>query len=147
MNKLKLIGTAVVIAAVAFSCGKYASSTEVKEVEKIVYVERTTTKSDTKRVVNKKETVKPDGSKVVETVTTTERKTDKTSDVSQESEKTSISKDLRPNWQFSVGYSIEHRVEPAYSVEIKRRMFSEVYIGALYLTEPKTGFITIGIGI
>jgi hypothetical protein len=127
----------LIIAVCAFACGKFLSPP--KTVEKIVYRESTSQESDTSHTTKKKEIIKPDGTKITETTTKSDKKTKKTSDISLDKQKTV---ENRPDWHVNVVYwpSIQ-----SYSVDIQRRILSEIYIGVSASQDRKFG-VSIGVG-
>lgn len=142
MDTLKRAALALMFGAVCFSAGKFLSpaKVETKEVEKIVYKERT----DTTKKTDKKETIHPDGTRVIETVTETKRTKDKSADIETIKQTATTN---RKDWLVTLGYSPATYInsEQSYTLSIQRRMFSEVYLGA-YVTTQKTIGISIGVG-
>lgn len=141
MNKLKITALALVFGAICFSAGKFLSpaKVETREVEKIVYRERT----DTTKKETKKETTLPDGTKIVETETETKRTTDKSADIDKQKETATTN---RNEWLVSIGYAPSlNTSEPLYILTVQRRMFSEVYVGA-FVTTQKTIGISFSMG-
>lgn len=142
MKKYKSIA---ILLIVAFALGSFfgPKKTEIKEVEKIVYKERSETKRDVKRTVKKKETINPDGSKTIETETEHDSSTNRSTDKSLDSDKTKHSTtNLRSDW-FLVGmYRPDVQM---YGVGIQRRIISEIYLGA-YGFQDRTYGISIGVG-
>jgi hypothetical protein len=143
MLNLKLVGTFVVVAAISFSAGRFLgpAKVETKEVERVVYRQST----DLTRNVDKKETIRPDGTRIIETVSTTKKSTD--TNINKESVKSSTTEN-RPNWHLSVTYTpilITERGQNVTTVNIQRRILSEIYLGASYSTDQVVG-VSIGLG-
>lgn len=142
MTILKQAALTIMVGAICFSAGKFSTPAkiETKEVEKIVYKERT----DTTKKTDKKETIHPDGTRVIETVTETKRTKDKSADIETKKETATTN---RKDWLVTIGYApaTYAKSEQSYSLSIQRRMFSEVYLGA-YVTTEKTIGLTIGVG-
>lgn len=148
MKTIKKHLLTIALAAGAFIIGSYfgPKEIEIKEVEKVVYKERTEVKTDLKRVVDKKEVVNPDGSKVTETRTTTERVTDKKSEIDVESDRLKETRiESRPSWLVSGTYGFKLDKAPHYSVSIHRRVISELYFG-VHADSDKTIGISLAIG-
>lgn len=142
MTFLKQLAAVLVFGAVCFSAGKFLSpaKVETKEVEKIVYKERT----DTTKRTDKKETIHPDGTRVIETVTDTKRTKDRSADIEKSKESVTTN---RKDWLVTIGYApatYAYGVQ-SYTLSIQRRMFSEVYLGAYVTTEKQIG-LSVGIG-
>jgi hypothetical protein len=118
---------------------------EVREVEKIVYKEQITKKSNIKRDVNKRETIKPDGTKVIETVTSTSRDSQSDSNISSEQEKSKSTK-VNNNWHISVLYSpsIMGIQDQTYALDIQRRILGNLFLGASASTQKQIG-VSIGL--
>lgn len=145
-NKL-LIGGLLVI---AFALGVFfgPKKTEIKEVEKIVYKEKTDTKINSKRTIGKKEVIHPDGTRTIETISTIDRSTDKKTDTSVDAERSREEiTESRPDWRLHVihfpeliGYQ-----DKSTTVDIQRRILSELYLGVSVNTQKQVGFsISIG---
>lgn len=148
INKTHLI--TVVLCLVCFSAGKFLTSpkVDIKEVEKIVYKERSTTKTDTNHTVDKKETIKPDGTRIIETSSSTQRTSDKKTDIdtAKDSSKSHVT-ESRPDWHITATYipvMYGHSIQ-SYGLDIQRRIFSEMYLGVSVSTQKTIG-VSIGIG-
>ena len=142
MTFLKQAALALVFGAVCFSAGRFLSpaKVETKEVEKIVYRERT----DTTKSVDKRETTLPDGTRIVETRTDTKRIKDKSADIETSKETVTTN---RPDWHISASMyqSLLLTGQYSYSLSVERRLFSEVYFG-VYATSEKQVGLSVGIG-
>lgn len=150
MKSIKSVALTLLVGVLCFSAGKFLTSPkiETKEVEKIVYKESSTTKTNTDRTIDKKETIKPDGTRIIETVSSTKRTTDNKTDKDAKSETSkSSTTESRPDWHITATYfpTMYGHSERTYGLDIQRRIFSEVYLGAS-VTSQKTIGVSIGIG-
>ena len=141
MTFLKQAAGVLLFGALCFSAGKFLSpaKVETKEVERIVYKERT----DTTKKVDKKETIHPDGTRVIETASETKRVKDTSADIESQKETKTTS---RPDWRVSLNYvpSYSNHVQ-IYGLDIQRRVFSEIYVGAFVNTQKQIG-LSISMG-
>src|SRR5689334_1408695 len=89
MNQKMVIG-AVVLSAVTFSLGRFSSpkKVEVKEVEKIVYVEKEKKEREQNVKETEKETRLPDGTIITERTKTKETQTKTESQIQAQEDKT-----------------------------------------------------------
>jgi hypothetical protein len=148
--KSKQILIALILVAVSFSVGRFTgpAKVEVREVEKVVYQEKT--KKDVERTVerNTRETVLPDGTIIRETLQSrnTKSKTDTDKNVTQETSKESVTTN-RPTWRAGFGFNpeIPGYQEPIYSIRLERQVLSELYVG-VSLDSKKQAGLTISIG-
>lgn len=145
VSSIKKYRSIAILLIITFALGRFSSpqKTEIKEVEKVVYKERSETKRDVKRTVKKKETINPDGSKTIETETETDSSTRKNVDKSLDSEKSKHTKtESRADWYLVGMYQPDIQM---YGLGIQRRIISEVYLGA-YAFQDRTYGISIGVG-
>lgn len=150
MSSFKLAVGTLIFGALSFSAGRFFTSPriETREVDKIVYRERAEIKTDTDRTVDKKETIKPDGTRIIETLSTTKRTTDKKSDTSlnKETERYTLT-ETRKDWHVTLTYLpvLPGYQDSKYTLDIQRRIFSEIYLGASVSTDKTIG-LSLGMG-
>ena len=148
--KSKQILIALFLVAVSFSVGRFTgpAKVEVREVEKVVYQEKT--KKDVERTVerNTRETVLPDGTIIRETLQSrnTKSKTDIDKNVTSETSKESIT-DNRPKWLINGRYipAIPGFQETKYQLGLERQILSDLY-GGIYVTSDRNIGLSISIG-
>ncbi len=138
MNNLKVIGIVVVACVISFSIGKHSGGSRTELIEIVAE----TKKTDTTRVVDKKETIRPDGTRIIETVTSTKRLTD------SELNKDTSSKTLaRPEWRANVLYfpAIPNHQDQLGILDVQKRILSEIYLGVSISSQKQIG-LSISIG-
>jgi hypothetical protein len=140
----------LIVALVSFSAGKFSSPTKVetREVERVVYRDRTI--KDVAKDVIKRTTVvtKPDGTVTRETIVEDRSKAHSDSTSEGSSEKSVLTKvDSRPDWR--IGGIFKPDVYGfqtyEYAVTLERRIIGEVYAG-LSVSSDKTLGIVLSIG-
>lgn len=150
MKILKKYALTILVGAVCFSAGKFATpaKVEIREVEKVVYKERSETKTDTAHTVDRREVIQPDGTRIIETTSSTQRTSDKKTAVDSSSDQSRVSiTENRKEWMVSLGYEplIPGHQSQNYNIHLQRRILSEIYLGASLSTNQTIG-ISIGIG-
>lgn len=146
MIKIKRAILALVISIGFFFLGKYSTPTkvEIKEVEKIVYKESTSLKTNIDRDFDKTITEKPDGTKITEIKTKTVRtsESEKNKDLNSEVSKSNVIIN-RPQYRLNLSY-VPKFINPNeyYRLGIDIRIVSELYVGINFTTEarPQLGF-------
>ncbi len=145
MNQ-KVVTTILIVAAVAFSIGRFSSPSkvEIKQVDRIVYQERETKEKDQNVTRTERETKLPDGTIIKEKTEVKETQTHSEKKTQGENLKISSQKvETRPSWNVGLGYEIPiedvHRVH--YSITVQRRLFSEVYLGGMVATDKTIGIV------
>jgi len=132
LTKLNLLIIALIVGALGYGIGRYATPNETIEVEKIVE------KEHTEEIKEKRTIKKPDGTIIEEEIT--KDITDKES--SKDSTVVTIGK--KPDWFIAGGYGLN---KTAYSLEVNRRVLAPVFVGvqAIYSPEEKiTALIKVG---
>jgi hypothetical protein len=149
-NNLKMYGAIAVVVCGAFFVGRVSgpARVETKEVEKIVYRERSDEKKDVTTSMRVKEITMPNGEVVKETIVDTHESSDKSVaiDLHKDTEKQTITNN-QPDWFLSLTYEpplIGWQSEQ-YTMTLSRRLFSTIYVGASASTDRSIG-VTIGIG-
>jgi hypothetical protein len=142
MEQLKKTGIVLLVAFIGFVAGKFHGPAEIKtlEVERVVYRRS----SEVQKDVNKREEVRPDGTKITETTSTTKRRSDTKLD--EETSKLVIQK-ARPDWRVNVLYQptiVSYQGE-RYTLDVQRRMFSEVYLG-INVSNDNTLGVSLSLG-
>jgi hypothetical protein len=162
---LILAGVEVLALVAAFTGGRYSKPTEtrvetkVEYRDKIVEVEKKNVNKDIKKRVETKTTTteNPDGTKTT-TVTKVEDTTDhskttvdknKTETHEGKSEELKLEKRELPNWRvagkvgFDIGKlqvaSLDLKTNMVYGVELNRRLFSTVWVGAWGMSNKTAG--------
>ena len=138
MKNLKLLGAGLIACLISFSIGKYSGPSSSIKSEKI----EETKKTDTVRVVDKKETVLPDGTKITETTSTTKRTTDSNKNTENKTEIKS-----RPEWRAGLLYfpDIPNFQDKNLILDIQKRIAGELYLGVSASTQKQIG-ISISLG-
>jgi hypothetical protein len=146
MNYLKTYGVILVVAAVTFLAGKYSGSTkiETREVEKIVY--RESQRENQSTSTRTKEITMPNGTVVKETISNTHTQKETEIDLTKERELVRIETN-RPDWRLGVTYvpAIAMIQDQNVTIDIQRRIFSEIYIGLAVSTQKTLG-VSFSIG-
>ncbi len=124
---LKRIGSYVVVLGIGAAIGTYFDAKHTIE-EKIVYKDRIRTQI--KEVI----TERPDGTKVTERVIDKDEKKDK-----KVAKKETIP--VKKDWGVGVKYDL-FRPEAVYTLEVHRRIISDLYVSAYGRTDS-----TVGIGV
>ena len=122
MNKNSIILT-LVIAAVAYGLGRYATPTKVVTVEKEAKAVDTSTTT--------RETITKDGTVVKEII--------KNNIVKVERENSRLIESKKPQWKVSVSYDTKQQ----YGFDVQRRVLGAVFVGAGY---RKDGRANISLG-
>lgn len=132
LTKLNLLIIVIVIAAIGYGLGRYASPVKSIEVEKIVEKEQRETSKETRTIK------KPDGTIIQEEIV-------KDTTTKEHASEHSISVDnKKPDWFVAVGYGVNKTV---YSAEINRRVLGAVFVGGqvTYSDQDKAvGLVKIG---
>lgn len=121
MTNTRLFIIGLLIAAIAYGTGRYASPVKTVEVEKIVEKEKKETSRTTRTIK------RPDGTVVQEEIVK-----DKTSK-EQKKDTTKIVDNKKPDWFIGVGYGV---YKTAYSIEANRRILGPVFIGIQPIYSP-----------
>lgn len=121
---LKKISSYVIVLAIGAAAGTYFDAKHTIE-EKIVVKDRVRT------VVKEVVTERPDGTKVTERHVTKDEKKNQTA-------KRKESIPVKKDWGVSVKYDL-FRPVPAYTLEIHRRIFRDLYVGAYGRTDGIAG--------
>jgi hypothetical protein len=111
MNKNSLI-IILVVAAVAYGLGRYATPAKAVTVEKEAKAVDTSTTT--------RETIKKDGTVIKEVI--------KNNIVKVERDKSQLVISKKPDWKVSVSYDTKQH----YGVEVQRRVLGAVFVGAGY---------------
>lgn len=141
MIKIKRVMLALGISVGCFFLGKYSTPAkiEIKEVEKIVYRESTTKKTNLNRDTDKVITEKPDGTKITEIKikTSTSSESEKNKVLDKDTFKSSTITN-RPQYRLNISY-VPKVINPTeyYRVGVDIRVFSDLYIGLNVTTETK----------
>ena len=125
---LKKISSYVIVLAIGLVLGTYFDAKHTIETKVV-------TKDRGKTVVKEIITEKPDGTKVTERHVT---KDEKKKQVAKQKESIPVKKD----WGVSVKADLFSPQQPVYTLEVHRRVFSDLYVSAYGRTDS-----TVGIGI
>lgn len=123
---LKKIASYIVVLGIGAAIGTYFDAKQTIE-EKVVYKDRV------KTVVKEVITESPDGTKITQRETTKDEKTDQ---VKTKSESTPVKKD------WGIGVSTDLFPSQVYTVEVHRRLFSDLYVTGYGRTDG-----TVGVGL
>lgn len=132
---------ALLIGIISFILGKYSnpSKIEIKEIEKVVTIEKQSSDKDEKGIVYEKEIIKEDGTKEITRtkIYQTQETIKKESFASRETFK-SIKKSFLPEHQVGLLYTLK---DNDYGITYQKRIFSSLYIGGYFIngTEKQYG--------
>ena len=132
LTKLNLLIIALIVGALGYGAGRYATPEKLVEVEKIVEKEAKETSKTTRK------TKLPDGTVIEEEILV-----DKSTKESEREHSVAI-ESKKPDWFLAGGYGLN---KTAYSLEVNRRILAPVFIGvqAIYYKKEKiTALVKVG---
>lgn len=132
LTKLNLLIIALIVGALGYGAGRYATPEKLVEVEKIVEKEAKETSKTTRT------TKLPDGTVIEEQILV-----DKSSSEREREHSVAI-ESKKPDWFIAGGYGLNKTV---YSLEVNRRVLAPVFVGvqAIYSPEEKiTALVKVG---